>query len=207
MATGNNMEHKLALAKFYEQSQGDRLELSKLAIRQGSIIPDVVKSFGLSTAMSLMALLIQKFCNQFNVRYNMTPGQIVDLAADLVVDFNNRKGNQVRLEELAIFFDRAAKNEFTKKNGASFVFDHIDRAVIEEMMDVYFETDRTAAVWAIEDEKRISPQGEIIPRVTPPMELDKYGNDITPKNIYDLAGNGEIAKTKFFQQLKEKYGQ
>ena len=205
LATGDNLGHKLALQQLYEISPS-RLDLSKNTILQGSNMPAIVQTFGLPLTMALVALLIQNFCNQFNVKANMTVGQIQDLAADLVLDFKDRRGNQVRLEELAIFFDRAAKGEFRKKDGTAFIFDRIDRSVIEGMMDVYFENDRTQAIWAIEDDKRVQPAGAVLPRSTPPILLDKQGNDITPRNIYDLAGTPIVAHAKFMADMEKKYG-
>lgn len=214
LAASDHLGAKLALQPLYDKSS-DRLELSKNVLKDGVNLPEVVKVIGIPATMSVVALMVQRFCQQFNVSKNMSASQVEDFAADLVLEFNNRKGNQVRLEELAIFFDRAGKGEFTRKDGRPFIFDRIDRGVLEEMMDHYFTNDRTAAVWAIEDEKEAAKRNQlggdevaqIFPRSSPATVFDKDGNEITPKNIYDLAGTGSrFAIAKTLKELGEKYG-
>ena len=211
LAKGDTLGAKIVLAELYKEAGGDRHELAKITIQKGVNLPEIANLIGIPPTMSLIAIMIENFCSQFNFGpgKNMNRRQMEDLAADIVLDFTNRKGNQVRLEEMAVFFDRASKGEFTKPGGKSFIFDRIDRAVIEEIMDHYFENDRTKAIHAIEDEKNASriPADQIIhPRETPPIQLDKSGKDITPKNIYDLAGTGRFGTVKALKELEKKYG-
>ncbi len=94
-------------------------------------------------------------------------------------------------------------------------FDRIDRGLIDAILDAYFETERTAAIHVLEDEKEharrnalgIGGNPHISPRETKPIVLDKDGNDITPKNIYDFAGEGDKMRNfKAFQEMEKKYG-
>lgn len=212
MAKGETTETKLALRHFYDGAE-DRVEVSKRVLLQGSDLPDVAKLIGVPQLMALVSLMLYRFNGQFNFAPSkkMTSGQIEDLAADLVLEFTNRKGNQVRFEELAIFFDRAGKGEFEKRNGVPFVFDRIDRQVVMEILDFYFETDRTQAVWALEDEKEKAKRNQlglegsamVAPRTTAPIVLDKNQNDVTPKTIWSLKEHGA---GKVWAELERKYG-
>lgn len=153
LANNDTVSLKLVLRENFYKKTNNAAELGILVFKEGTTFPELATGVGTKKTIFAVVCLIQNFCNQFNFGSgkNMNVQQVVDFATDLTTSFIDRKGNAVRFEEIAIFFDRAGKNEFKKKNGQPFIFDRIDRLVIEEMMDHYFETDRTAAVWALED--------------------------------------------------------
>lgn len=134
-------------------SKPDRGLATVDVLKTGLSLKIAVDSMGMGHTIALVAIMIKNFCASFNVSKNMTQSQIEDYAADLVLDYYKNDHTPIpwRVEEYAIFFDRAAKGEFKQKNGNSFIFDHIDRDVIENMFSVYMP-ERTAARWKIEDE-------------------------------------------------------
>lgn len=184
------------------------MELTKLVFRQGAPIKPLIEAMGVVPVIAIVAAMIDRYCSQFNVSKNMNQTQIEDLAADLVLGFKTRQGNSVMLEELAIFFDRAAKGEFEKKGKKLVPFDRIDRGLIEEMLDVYFETDRTQAVWAIEDElnaRRVEPEPSDTLRLSGPASPEP----VSVGDMYTrLAGQPDKMRlAKMFNELEERYGE
>jgi hypothetical protein len=190
LANNDTVSLKLVLRDNFYKKANNAAELGILVFREGTTFPELATGVGTKKTIFAVVCLIQNFCNQFNFGSgkNMNVQQVVDFATDLTTSFIDRKGNAVRFEEIAIFFDRAGKNEFKKKNGQPFIFDRIDRLVIEEMMDHYFETDRTAAVWALEDQKRNRERLQLeSPEPVARMTADEYA--LTVGDIYTrLAG-------------------
>lgn len=189
-------------ANYYSKASTP-VELGMLVFKEGTTFPEIAKEVGTKKTVYIVFCLIQNFCNQFNLNpgKNMNFQQVLDLATDIATSFIDRKGNQVRLEEMAIFFDKAGKGEYKRKNGQPFIFDRIDRQVIEEMMDHYFENDRTATVWALEDERnnrfKELPAIEEAPRMLPEDDAPTVGDLYTR-----LAGKPGAIK---LAKLGEKY--
>lgn len=200
---------KIILYENFYSRADDAQGVALLALKEGTPVKALIQVMGLLPITAVIGAMIDGYCQQFNVSKNMTARQIEDLAIDLATMFNNRKGNSVMLEELAIFFDRLGKGDFVDASGKKLIpFDRIDRGLIEAAMDIYFETDRTQAVWKMEDEKRIKMQE------VPPAEdfrLSNEGGITEPQpigDIYtDLAGKpGAIPLAKMLNELNEKYG-
>ena len=106
-----------------------------LIINDGLPLALLLKSEG-ENAYKIVAKMIAKFCGNFNVVRNMTPEQIVDYAYILIDE--NMNGSLpynpgYRLEDLAVFFERAKTGRYGKP------FDHIDCSVIDGMLDKYHE--------------------------------------------------------------------
>jgi hypothetical protein len=212
------VELRLTLHENFYKGNPDGKSVAIATIRKGVPIKSVSTDLGPVKTIFLITEIIRRYCSQFNVNKNMTPDQIEDLAGELYLMFVDRLGNSVMLEELITVFDRAARGDFLNQQGKKIIpFDRIDRTLIEEFLDVYFETDRTQAIWQLEDDKRNAMENQLNekyggapvqhPRETPLIVLDKQGNDVTPKNIYDLAGTGaKFTMAKTLKQLHEKYG-
>lgn len=194
---------KLALREHFYDKCRSRHELTIATIQRGSALRDVIAAVGVENVIFLVAVMIRNFCQQYNVSKNMSQDQIEDLAGDLVLDFKDR-GNQVRLEELAIFFDRAAKGEFNQ-DGKSLVFDRIDRGVIELMLDRYFEQDRTAAVWQLMDErsKQHTDGVPILPRTSGRVKTNPDDGYKEVPTINDLIS---VDLQNDLDKLEKKYG-
>jgi hypothetical protein len=208
LAKNDSLGFKLVLRENFYKRASNSVELVKLVFNEGTTFQELAAGVGTKPTILALTCLIQNFCSQFNFgpNKNMTVSQAVDLAADLATSFIDRKGNAVRFEEIAIFFDKAGKNEFKKKNGQPFIFDRIDRLVIEEMMDHYFETDRTHGVWALEDEKAARARQHLdLPRISQGTGDDEF------KPIDEIfttyAGQpGTLALKKLINEAAEKYG-
>lgn len=205
LATNDTVGLKLMLrTNFYAKATTPE-ELGILVFKQGTTFPEISKEVGTKRTVYIVFCLIQNFCNQYNLGAgkNMNFQQVIDLATDITTGFIDRKGNAVRLEEMAIFFDKAGKGEYKRKNGQPFIFDRIDRQVIEEMLERYFETDRTAAVWALEDAQNNAWKERQAPEPDPLARMIADDDAPTVGDLYTrLAGKpGAIS----LQKLKEKY--
>lgn len=203
---GKGNKTKLILHENFYSRATDPLELSKLVIKEGTPLKPLIETLGVIAITSIIAAMIDGYCQQFNISKNMTQRQIEDLALDLCLNFKVRKGNSVMLEELAVFFDRAGKGEFSRNGKKLVPFDRIDRQIIEDMMDVYFEEERTAAIWALHDEREALKRGTIedTPRLTDAPEAAP----LPFKDIYlNMAGEGpKFALAKLMNELHQKYG-
>lgn len=205
MAQTDALGVRLTLREHFYKPFPDPLDLGVAVLKKGSPFPEVVRTLGMAKTVFIVAVMIDNFCKQFNLGQgkNMNQGQIEDLAGILVMDFTDRKGNAVMLEELAIFFDKAPTMK--RKDGKPFIFDRIDRLVIEEMLDFYFENDRTQAVWKIEDDlKRLRTiEGpEPLARLTPEDDAPTVGDFYTK-----MAGKpGALKLTKLINEGLKKYG-
>lgn len=204
---GKGNRSKIILHENFYSRATDAVALSKLVIQEGTPIKPLIQHLGVIAITSLIAAMIDGYCQQFNISKNMSQRQIEDLALDLCLNFKDRKGNSVMLEELAVFFDRAGKGEFYRNGKKLVPFDRIDRQIIEEMMDVYFEEERTAAIWALQDEKEALKRGTIedSPRISEGAETDP----VPFKDIYlNMAGTGpKFALAKLMNELHKKYGE
>lgn len=176
----------------------------------GTSIKEFVDGIGRVHAITLVAIMLRNFCSQFNVSKNMSQSQIEDYACDLVLDYYDRRDTIAwKFEEYAIFFDRAAKGEFRKPNGDSFIFDRIDRDVIESIFEVYLQ-ERTAARWKIEDDAEAKKRAGDPP--PPPrtssteFEFDARGvGHLKKPTIWDLRRSGENTDASI-NDLERKYG-
>jgi hypothetical protein len=204
LATGKTVNNKLILHEKFLKPGKDGQGIALLAIRRGTPFKEIAKELGPVKTIFLISEIIRNYCRQYNVSKNMTPDQIEDYAAECYLDFTDRSGNSVMIEEIIIVFERAAAGQLchrtTKKPLVP--FDRIDRTILDEILDTYFETDRTKAVWAIEDEKR-----ERIEKTPPELRLANEGGTAEPETIGEiytkLAGKpGAIS----LQKLHEKYG-
>lgn len=211
LAAGKNTDLKLILHENFYKGKDNGAEVALAVIKTGAPVKVLAAELGAVKTIYLLSEIVRRYCSQFNVSKNMTPDQIEDLAAEMYLDFKDRKGNSVMLEELIIVFDRAAKGEFCDPDtGKKIVpFDRIDRGLIESFLDVYFETDRTAAIWQIEDER------EKLKRLKPPpgedFRLSNEGGAAEPtplKDIYsNLAGKpGALPLAKLMKDMEQKYG-
>jgi hypothetical protein len=103
-------------------------------------ISDLVQTRGRAEMHKILAVLVQNFCNSFNVVRNMNEDQIFEAAAMLLDECTN-----FRVEDYTVMFTQAKRGELVK------VYDRIDLSVISELMDKYFENRAAAA--RIEQEK------------------------------------------------------
>ena len=202
-------DFKLAVRPFYA-GNADSKEIARRTITQGAALQQLKPVFGVGGLIGIVSVLVERFNSLFNFHASkkMTSAQIEDIAAELVLDFLDRKQTPVTLEEMAVFFDRAGRNEFINpKNGRPFIFDRIDKSVIYEMLDFYFEDEkegRTAAVWSLQDEKEMKLR-EI--NAAPPMPRMTAQDDATPLDFEKWATEGRSHLTgKGLLDLHKKYG-
>lgn len=209
LAAGKRTEFKLILHEnFYKGNHGGR-EIALATIKKGTPFKELARELGAVKTIFLISEIIRNYCSQFNVSKNMTPDQIEDYAAEIFLDFRDRVGNSVMLEEIVIAFDRAAKGEFCDpRTGKKLIpFDRIDRTLLDQFLDVYFEQDRDKAIQAIEDErnnKARTPDGEDLPRM-----LQAGAAPVSITDIYtSLAGQPDKLKlAKLLKEMEEKYGE
>jgi hypothetical protein len=203
LATDFNETKVILYENFYSKNR-DTLSLSKAVILEGAGLKPLLETFGFIPVYSLIAAMIDNYCSKFNVLRNMTQSQIEDLAADLTLDFKKREGTDITLEELTIFFDRAAKGEFIRNGKKLVPFDRIDRGLIEDLLDFYFETDRTAAVWNVQDERENKiKEAQLTAKAE--QEARNAAAD-APKSIDELIKGKSHLTAKGLKELHEKYG-
>lgn len=186
------------------------MALSLQVLKTGTPFKIIARELGAVKSIFLISEVLRNYCGQFNVSKNMTPDQIEDYAAEMYLDFKDRNGNSVMLEEIIIVFDRAAKGGFSDpKTGKKIVpFDRIDRTLLDQILDVYFEVDRTQAIHAIEDQlndKRRTPADDDAKR----LEGATFPEGTTIGDIYTtLAGQPDKMRlAKLLNEMEVKYGQ
>lgn len=137
----------LDIQKMFYDPLETRISLDKGIHQQGLKLQTLVDTYDNRAVISIVSMLIKKFCSQFNLQKNMTDKQCTDLATEIVLE----EAHKWRIEELVLFFDRAGKGDYGRP-GDGMPYERIDKAVIESLMDKYFATDRSHAVWRIEDD-------------------------------------------------------
>jgi hypothetical protein len=112
MAIGTGAGLKMILSETFYRGNPDGRSIAIATLKNGTPVKQLFQELGAVKSIFLLGEMIRNYCAQFNVSKNMTPEQIESLAADLYLDFKDRPGNSVMLEELAVFFDRAIRGEF-----------------------------------------------------------------------------------------------
>lgn len=196
----------MVLRETFLDKYRNKQDLNIAVLKTGTTLSELCKQVGKGETITVVAIMLRNFCAQYNVSKNMTQSQIEDYAADLVLDYAERRGvsdhlppemEAWKLEEYAIFFDRAGKGDF------GVPFDRIDRGVIEQMFEQYM-AERNAARWELEQEEvtRRWQTPNIHPRVSEYLPEEKRA-----RTINDLTTNSEKnAILDPLAQLRAKYG-
>ena len=114
---------------------------------------------GLEKTASIVGLLINDFCSNFNTRYPMSAEQIADLAIELITDYWTYK-----LEDFIVFFSLARRGVYGK------VYDRVDASVILGMLGVYHKQ-RDEELYLIQT-RPLEPEKQ--PRQRPDPENDGF---------------------------------
>lgn len=95
-------------------------------IEKGTQISVIKNERGFEFIASILGLMINDFCGNFNTRNPMNDEQIADLAIELVTDYWSYK-----LEDFIAFFSLAKRGLYGK------VYDRVDAATIYQMLAEY----------------------------------------------------------------------
>lgn len=108
---------------------------------KGLPLKNLQHSIGMADTVKLLTALIAQFVASFNVSKNMNAQQIQDLAFTLLDEYQSGSFYcpSYRLEDFAVFFERAKKGEFGRP------FDYVDAALILEWL-AKFDAERSQAM-------------------------------------------------------------
>lgn len=126
------------------------------------MIKNLIDEYGSKTMMKVLFLQVKDFCSSMNVVRNMNEDQMIESAAMLIDECGN-----FRIEDYVMMFQMAKRGDLVK------IMDRIDINVITQMLDVYWEKRRDAAINNQDNEEKIingyGPTG-------------KSGDDIHPED-------------------------
>ena len=118
-----------------------------LILKQGTQLSIITKKEGLEFTASMIGLLINDFCMNFNTRERMGAEQIADLAVELATDYWGYK-----LEDFIAFFALAKKNKYGK------IYDRVDPSTILLLLEAY-NKERDENLYIIQAEHTAGEKG------------------------------------------------
>jgi hypothetical protein len=159
-----------------------------LSIPLSDRLPGLVKQYGDKKIHILLVAMLTDFCNYFNVVRQMNSDQIVQCAYELII---TAEEDQLSIEDLALFFQGAKQGKYNTHNTK--IFDHIDQALIFELLEVYRQQ-RHEQYFRIKEEKEsqykvLGPSSRLLDELNP-MDAKMQ------KDVDTLAGQMNELKTK-----------